>query len=541
MLAPPAFFSFKNIMPEPAPKLRFHRLRRGFPPALLLAAAGAIAWTQWTDKVENGFRFPLILLTLIVTGGLLSLWLLAASGYRWRVRLGVLAGGMAALIATGMLFRIDGYSGDMLPRLAWRWAPPSDYLLSAANASPSNASQAADAGDAPIALAGAKDFPRFLGPDGDATLKGPSVATDWRERPPRELWRQPIGAGWSAFAVVGGRAVTQEQRGDDEMVVCYDLATGNVLWSRANRVRFSETMGGDGPRATPTIDQGKVYVMGATGILERLDLKTGTVDWRLDTLAETETPNLMWAKSCSPLLVDDLVIVSLGDSADRSLAAYGQQAGELRWRAGADKPSYATPVLTALAGRRQILSVNAQSVSAHEPESGELLWQFPWAGQMAKCSQPVPLSDSQVFLSAGYGVGCELIAITANDQGALAPKSVWTNRQMKTRFTNVAVREGFAYGLDDGVLACLDLSDGRRRWKAGRYGHGQVLAVGDTLVVQAETGEVVLVRATPERHEELARLSALSDKTWNNPVLAGKYLLLRNDREAVCYELTLAD
>jgi outer membrane protein assembly factor BamB len=227
----------------------------------------------------------------------------------------------------------------------------------------------------------------------------------------------------------------------------------------------------------------------------------------------------------------------LGEPGKRSLVAYHKETGQPVWQAGSDTASYASPVLATLAGRRQILSVNAGSVTGHDPADGRVLWEYEWPGKTAKCSQPVPLEGDRVFISAGYGLGCALLQVTAGDDDKLTAKKIWSNHHLRTRLTNVVICDGFVYGLDDGILECLDLANGELRWKDGRYGHGQVLLVDRLLLVTTEFGDVALVEVNPNEHRELARFAALTGKTWNNPALAGRYLLVRNDQEAACYEL----
>jgi outer membrane protein assembly factor BamB len=237
----------------------------------------------------------------------------------------------------------------------------------------------------------------------------------------------------------------------------------------------------------------------------------------------------------SPLLVGGLVVVQLA-RVGSSLTAYRRSDGEPVWRAGEDSGSYSSPILATLAGRRQILLVNQASIAGHDPESGELLWREPWPHPGEKITPPLLLGDDRLLVSAGYGAGARLLRVQPAASG-FAVEEIWESRRLKSKFASMALHRGIVYGLDDGVLTALDPQTGKRIWKHGRYGHGQLILVGDLLLIQAENGDVALVEATPEGHRELARLPALEGKTWNPPALAGRHLLVRNNREAACYEL----
>ena len=508
--------------------------RRWIPGLLVVVAALAIVVLRTNGEIDQVIKTMWTLIISFATILLLLLWFLLLSGIPWRSRLLGLIAFVSVIAAAMALFRFEGsVNGSAVPRLVPRWSPHKDFKPSSIARRASTDLLVASATNLPA------EFPQFLGSTRSAEVTNLQLSRDWSSRPPRELWRQPIGLGWSAFAVKEGRAITQEQRGGDELVIAYEITTGRTLWAHTNKVRFSEAMGGDGPRATPTIEGDQLYVLGATGILDRLEAATGKLIWSRDVLAENQIPNLEWGKSSSPLLCDDLVIVTGGGSREKTLLAFHRETGSSAWSAGDDKASYASPVLATLAGRRQILSVNAASVTAHDPKDGTLLWKYAWGTDGApKCSQPVALEGDRVFLSAGYAVGCVMLKINADASGKLSASELWKNRNLKTQFNNVSVRRGYLYGLDDGVLVCLDAKSGERKWKAGRFASGQSLLVGELLLVQAESGDVALAEANPARYTEVGRIHALSSKTWNNPVVAGPFLLVRNDQEAACYLLT---
>ncbi len=511
---------------------RGHRL--WIPAVILALTVIGLLVADRVPELERNLKSWLMSGIVMLGLTLLVLWFALLSRVPWRPRLVTLALVGLAGFGLGKALRVDGTTdGRGLPRLVWRWSEgperrytslPSTNSITDAKADPS--------------VGGAMDVPQFFGPDRNGTVRGANLARDWTAQPPKELWRQAIGEGWSAFAVVGGRAFTQEQRGDAELVTCYELLTGRLLWAHTNLVRFSEWQGGDGPRATPTVERDRVFTIGGTGILNCLDADSGEKFWSRDVLGENKLPNLTWGISGSPLVFDDVVVVTGGFTNGPSLFAYERASGKPLWSVGTDKSGYSSPVLTTLAGQRVVLSANASSLTAHEPATGKPLLQHPWAkDNWPKASQPVLLPDDRVFLSAGYGMGCEMLKITASSDGQLAAEVLWKNKMMKTQFNSAGLHDGFLYGLDDGLLACVDAATGTRQWKDGRYGSGQTLLVDDLILVQAERGFVALVAAKPDGFEELARLGALSSKTWNHPTLAGRYLLVRNDREAVCYEL----
>lgn len=428
------------------------------------------------------------------------------------------------------LFQIRGVSGDLMPIIEFRWAKRE---TPAAIAKPASTIQRLD-------VATNHAFPQFLGPNRDGVLPGPQLDTNWSAHPPEILWRIKVGPAWSGFAVVGDVALTQEQRGENECVVAYDVVSGKQLWLHTDPARYNTTIAGDGSRATPTVASNRVFTFGATGILNCLDLATGRLLWTRDVVKESAGKVLQWGCTSSPLLVNELVIVHGGESAARSLFAFRAADGEPAWSAGNDDASYASPLLTTLADTAQILAFNNGSVSGHDAATGETLWQKHWGNGNVVCASPVVVSSNRVLFSSGYGVGAELLEIARTESGKFAAKLVWKSIRMKAKFAHLFARDGFLYGLDDGIFACVDLADGAQRWKEGRYGHGQGLLVGDVYLLMAEPGELVLLRPTPEAPNELARFRVFSSKTWNPPALSGDLLFVRNDREAACLRLKLA-
>ena len=512
------------------------------PAFLVLASALALAWV-WTTR--EGHRQGNVVPTMVIvaiTAILLVAWALTALPKGWKAKLAVLALLFAVGGAVAALVRIGGVTGDVIPILEWRFTRTPEATL---GAGPGEAGLPSEAKDLPAgdlsSSAGRLEYPQFLGPGRDGTVPGVQLDRDWTARPPRLLWRKEIGAGWSGFAAAGDGAFTQEQRGDLEMVTCSSLLTGEPIWTHQDKARYQSVLGGIGPRATPTVGARRIYTLGATGILNCLDRRTGRRFWARNILEDNGASMSEWGMSGSPLLQGGLVIVPAGGKNDRSLVAYRMDSGEPAWHGGNDRAGYSSPLYTVLAGTPQILILNSGSVASHDPATGRVLWQVPWSRSNPNVAQPLPVPGDRVLVSSGYGVGCALFKVRKGPGGGLEVEQAWKTPSLKAKFANFVRREGFVYGLDDGILVCLDIETGGRRWKAGRYGHGQMLLAGDLLLLTTEAGEIVLVEAVPEGHKEIARFQALDGKTWNSPALAAPYLLVRNDRMAACYELPLAE
>ena len=406
---------------------------------------------------------------------------------------------------------------------------------SAAGAAPASAASAAPASEASAYWTG------FRGPIRDGVYRQQPILTSWPESGLRPMWKQPIGGGYASFAIAGERAFTIEQRRQQEVVAAYDVDTGREVWAHGWDAEFKEWMGGDGPRATPTWADGRIYALGATGEFRVLDAATGALAWRLNILDDNAAQNLPWGMAASPLIVDDLVVVLPGGPAGRSVVAYERRTGTRRWSALNDKQAYSAPMLATIGGARQILIITARRLVSLTPEDGEVLWEYPWpTANDINASQPVILPPgNRVLLSSGYGHGAAVIEVT-NDAGRFGTRLVWEHGRLKNRFSSSVVHDGFIYGLDETILTCLNADTGEVAWKGGRYGHSQFVLASGHLVLLTEDGDLVLVRATPDRHEEVVRFPVLEGKTWNHPALDRGRLLVRNLAQMAAFDLRVA-
>jgi outer membrane protein assembly factor BamB len=494
----------------------------------------------------------------------LSLTLVAWAAASRRLAPGARAAAAVVAIVLGclpwILLRTGGINAVGRSDFHWRWTKtPEERLLAQAIDEPKAPSMApvaaeipkeplpAKADDAPArtepaaraTAAKPAEWPGFRGPERDGVIRGVQIATDWSASPPVQLWRRAIGPGWSSFAVSGNLLYTQEQRGGDEIVSCYRMTTGESVWRHRDATRFWESNGGAGPRGTPTLSNGRVYAFGGTGILNVLDAVSGAVVWSRNAAADVHVKTPMWGFSSSPLVVGDVVIVGAGGR----LAAYDAATGAPRWTGGGGGLSYSSPHLVTIDGVQQVVFMSGPGTISVEPATGKVLWEHAWSG--GAIVQPALTAEGDILvniISMNGGLGLRRISI-AHTSGAWTASERWTSIGLKPYFNDFVVHKGHAYGFDGSILSCIDLQDGARKWKGGRYGNGQLLLLADEdlLLVLSEDGDLALVKATPDQFTEIARFpEALEGKTWNHPVVVRDVLLVRNDHEMAAFRLSRA-
>jgi outer membrane protein assembly factor BamB len=517
-------------------------LRRRLPFVILGFAllAGLTVWFWPGESLEPAQRnFSLIMLTQL-TVLLILLWLIGFSGFRWMVRLGILAMVIGLPLVAVRQVR---FSGGMAPSFEFRWDPTHDDVLEAHR-------KGRDQPARPVevkAVAGSSDYPEYRGPKRDGIVDSPRL--DWSQERPRMLWRQPIGGGYASFAVVGNMAVTIEQRRDKEAVVAYHTDDGSELWVHDYPAHFKEVLGGPGPRATPTIVGGSVYSLGAAGHLVCLDAATGKPHWSVDILKDNS--NVMWGMSGSPLVYDRVVVVNPGTqtaaAAGRAVVAYDRATGTEVWAAGNTRAGYASPMLASLHGKQQVLIFDGEEIAGYDASHGTKLWAWPWITQQGiNVAQPLVLDGDRVFVSSSYGVGCAMLKVSENDGSKWAATPLWGDppkKTMRCKLSSPVYYQGHIYGLSEEYLACIDAETGEQKWRGSvRYGHGQLLLANGRLVILSEAGKLLLVDASPRTdRSRRGAFQAIEGKTWNYPALADGRIYVRNHLEMAAYDLRVEE
>jgi hypothetical protein len=478
-----------------------------------------------------GLLFPLLAIPVLSVA--FVAWAVASRRLSYRLRRTSMVATILLTCGGFTLLRTGGIVGSGTSDLHWRWTQsPEQQLLARPADQPMPPARAST-----IAKKNA-DWPGFRGGERNGIVQGLRIETDWLRFPPVQVWRRPIGPGWSSFALWGDLLYTQEQRGEDELVSCYKVSTGQPVWQHRDPVRFWESNAGAGPRATPTFSNSHLYTFGGTGILNALNAIDGSVVWSRNVATDTDTKVPMWGFASSPLVVDDIVIVA----ATGKLAAYDIGTGKPRWRGPAHGGSYSSPQLITIDGVGQIVQESGDGLTSVAPATGSVLWEYPWSG--FTIVQPALTREGDVLISTcggAGGIGVRRLAVSHGASGWTVQER-WTSAGLKPYFNDLVVNQGDAFGFDNSILSCIDLQDGKRKWKGGRYGNGQLVLLADQalLLVLSEKGELVLVGANPVEFKELAHFPAIHGKTWNHPALSGDVLLVRNSEEMAAFRLARA-
>lgn len=440
--------------------------------------------------------------------------------------------------AVSLFLRSDGMTGDYKFSFHSRWKQTAeDAMLAAQQPATPQAATQLETSSLTNSLA-RPEWSEFRGADRAARSLAPKISTNWNTQPPKLLWKIPVGPGWSSFAVAGRMLFTQDQRGPKETVVCYDADSGREIWKTEFDGRLDDPMGGPGPRATPTLANGALYVVGSTGTFLRLNPVTGEIVWKkeLTKVAESKVPG--WGFSSSPLVVGSVVVVYGGGAGEKGLLAFDTASGDLRWSVPCPENSYGSPQVNNILGEDSILMFSNSGLVLLDPANGKARLNYEWKITPYQAVQPHVVGNDTILLPTVMNAGTRAIRVKKSN-GQYTPEELWTSRQLKSDFVDLVTYQGHAYGNDGSLLTCIDLKTGERKWKGGRYGKGQILLLENSglLLILSEQGQVVLVAADPSEHREIAVFPALEGKTWNHPVLVGDRLYVRNSQQAAAYQL----
>jgi outer membrane protein assembly factor BamB len=419
------------------------------------------------------------------------------------------------------------------------------------HAAPADAAPAdAAPSDAAAAKKVAGEWPQFLGPNRNGLSAETGLLDRWPEGGPKTIWRAKGGVGMSGLAISRGRLLTLVQREAEQRLVALDTKTGDSIWQTTIVAEYKNAMA-DGPRATPTIVGGQVFVYTGEGVLAAVDFKTGKVQWSHAVAEELGGKTAEYGMACSPLVVGEQVIVTAG-APGATVAAYDINSGKLVWKTGDDPAGYSSPAHLTVGGKSQIVAFTGNSAIGIAPSTGELLWRYPYETNFA-CNIATPLEfKGQVFLSSGENHGSVLLALspatkTADNPASFEAKPVWESQGTKSVLRNEwqtsMLLDGYLYGMDNvgGAgpithLTCVDAATGKRKWQVARFGKGNLICADGKLFIVTMKGELVVARATPDKYDEIGRATVL-ESVRQAPALSEGRLYMRDDKNIVCVDV----
>ena len=388
-----------------------------------------------------------------------------------------------------------------------------------------------------VAKSSSKDWPQFRGVNRDGVSLETGLASSWPESGPNEIWRVPLGNGYSGISVVGDRIYTMfaAGEGDDakEYAAAFEVKTGKEVWRTPMGPKYVNTFG-DGPRSTPTVDGSTVYVLDSNGNLASLATKDGSEQWKL-SLTETFGSRVpTFGFSTSVLIDGDRLIVEGGGKDGKSYAALNKKTGETIWTfgSGPDDPSYNSPIKVKMNGKSCYVYIVGDKMEC-VGEDGKEHWSFPWQFPGETHGMPIFVAPNKIFAAGAEGVGGKLVEVKGD-----TPEEVWATRFMRNHFSSSVVHDGYVYGFDNATLRSISLKDGETAWAKRGFGKGSLIVADGHLVVLSDAGRLLLVEATHEGYNEKGSVQALEGRCWTSPTIANGRLYLRNHDEMVSYDVT---
>ena len=405
-----------------------------------------------------------------------------------------------------------------------------------------------------ILIARATEWPQWRGPNRDGVSDEVGLLKEWSSDGPKVLWKVPLGEGFSGISVSHGRVYTMFSKGNDEFVVCLDATDGQEIWRFRSDKNYHEGQGGNGPRATPTIDGDLLFTISAHGKLYALNATSGQEIWSHDLQKKFGSKMPRWGFSTSPLIEGELLLVEVGGKGKKSIVAFNKNSGDVIWSSHKDKLGYSSPIAITVKGVRQIICFTGTKLVSLSPTDGTIYWQYPWkTGYDVNAATPVFIPPDKVFISSGYDKGAAVLQMRvfvspdddraateqiSADQGIVRIKEIWKNRKMKNQFASSVLHENYLYGFDNSILKCIEADTGEEQWKTRGFGKGTVILADGHLIILSDRGKLGLAEATPAGYIKKATAKVLSGLCWTVPTLANGKLYARNEEEMICIDMT---
>ena len=409
-----------------------------------------------------------------------------------------------------------------------------------------------------ITLAQAEDWDQYRGDNGDG-ISHERISAEWTSAGPKRVWTAPTTAGFSSFAVAGGKVFTIVSREVDgaamEVCVALNAQSGKELWAAPmGRAKYTGggdsgadgNSGGDGPRSTPAVSGNRVYVYSSQMVLSCFDAEKGQPVWSKDIQHEFGGKNIGWQSAMSPVVDGERVYVA-GGGAGQAMLAFNKTTGEAMWKTGDEQMTHATPVVATIQGVRQVVFLMQSGLVSLVADTGKPLWNFPFTYRTATGCSPVVGGDI-VFCTAGYDIGGGACQITRTGDNFEA-KPLWRikgNGVAASLWSTPVCKDGYLYGMisfkkfGTGPLKCVEIKTGEVKWEQPGFGAGNVVLVGNNLIALSDAGEVVLVEASPTGYKELGRTKAIQGKCWSTPAVSNGRLYVRSTKEGACLDLAAA-
>jgi outer membrane protein assembly factor BamB len=388
------------------------------------------------------------------------------------------------------------------------------------------------------------------GPGSDRISPESLKLTTWPTAGPKVLWESKVSDGHSSFAIGGGRAATLITRDGQETCLVLAARTGKELWAKSltpakydggGNAGAGNNKGGDGPRSTPAIYNGKIFVYSSQLQLICFDAATGGESWRVDVRKLHDGQSLKWQSAASPVIDGDLVFVP-GGGEGQSMLAFDKDSGKKVWAAGEDKMTHATPIVAEIHGARQVIFFTQEGLVGLATKTGKELWRQNYQYKVSTAASPVVYEDI-VYCSAGYGVGAGACRISKDGDG-FSSKMIWRKSgKLPNHWSTPIVKDGYLYGMfsfkeyGKGALKCVDIRTGEEMWAESGFGPGNVILSGNVVIALSDAGELALVSAASDSYKQLARAKVLSGKCWTTPVLSDGRIYARSTQEAICVDV----